>query len=181
LGTLSAREAYERGLPVTRSWAKDVELLSVGYLASVDLSNLMGPRIDNNGRLRPHGYWTVRFLSPHRATYIFVTLPHTGAIRWATFPLLSTERSSPTISSPDWLDSTTIASTVNTLLREHLEGAEYRVGECLYNLGSRQPNSAETVWEVHAILHGKERYKRRDVRLIFDPWNGSVLETHTEP
>lgn len=182
LGRLTAREAYDRALPLARSWANDVEPVSVSSAADLVLREMLGAGIEREGRVQAHGHWSVRLVSRHRAAHIAVDVPHTGAIRWATFSLPLRQGRFSTITSVDWLDSSAIAPTVNTQLEGQLGRNEYRVEECFYRLGtSQQPGSAQIVWEVHALLQGKHRYDRKDLRVIIDPWNGRVLEAHTEP
>jgi hypothetical protein len=188
LGALTAKEAYTRALPVSQAWAEDVELVSIGSQLSAGpsmdmavLAEAFGPALDPDGRLQPHGWWSVNFLSRRRGTHLFVLVPHTGAIRWSTFGYPLREWRPATLSSRDWLDSAVIALSANSVLQPHLSGDTYRLAGCLYRLGANPPRYEKVVWEVTAMLRGKGRFDSRQVRMLFDPWTGKLLETDMQP
>jgi hypothetical protein len=187
LGTLTAKEAYAQALSVARGWAGDVELVSVGCLKSPGLSidtavlrDILGPAMSHDGRLQPHGWWSLSFTSRQRGARLFVAVPHTGAIRWSAFGHLAKEWPAA-FSSADWLDSKAIAAAANSEIQPHLNGNEYRLVECLYRLGANPPKFASVIWEITALLQGSGRYESRQVRMEFDPWTGKLRETKVEP
>lgn len=187
-GALSAKEGYAQALPVAQSWAEDVALESISSGANIFHAYWpeQGPGIADDGRLQRHGDWSIRFLSRSRGAHIFVSMPHTGALRWSTFsfPLGATRFS--VISSMDWLDSTRIATVVRDSLRQRVADGQLRLSECLYRLGAMPPDSNKFAWEVHAMLLGAGRGQdevriRQDLRFLLDPRTAAILETHQAP
>lgn len=193
-GALSAKEAYAHALPLAQSCAEDVVLESISSGANMFHAHWPeeGPGINDQGRLQPHGDWSVRFLSRHRGAHIFLSVPHTGALRWSTFSFpFGTARYS-TMHSDDWLDSPAIAAIVREILCQRVADDQLRLGECLYRLRAMRPDANKFVWEVHAILLGPDRQDedarirhdvpvRADLRLLLDPHTGTILETHATP
>ena len=187
-GALSAKEGYAQALPVAQSWAEDVALESISSGANIFHAYWpeQGPGIADDGRLQRHGDWSIRFLSRSRGAHIFVSMPHTGALRWSTFsfPLGATRFS--VISSMDWLDSTRIATVVRDSLRQRVADGQLRLSECLYRLGAMPPDSNKFAWEVQAMLLGAGRGQdevriRQDLRFLLDPRTAAILETHQAP
>ena len=188
LGALTAKEAYARALSVAEGWAEDVELVSVGSLIfpgpSIDtgvLREVLGSAIGHDGRMQPHGWWSVSFVSKQRGTHLLVAVPHTGAMRWSTFGYPAKGWRPATVASADWLDSTAIAAAASSEIQPHLNGNQYRLAECLYRLGAHPPKFANIVWEITAMLQGKGRYESRQVHMEFDPWTGKLQESRTQP
>lgn len=187
-GALTAKEAYALALPLAQSWAEDVALESISSGANTFHSywSEQGPAIADDGRLQRHGDWSVRFLSRRRGAHIFVSVPHTGALRWSTFSFPPGAARFSVLTSTDWLDSPRIALVVRDFLRQRLGDGRLRLQECLYRLGATPPDSNKFVWEVHAMLLGDERQNdevsvRQNLRLLLDPRTAAITESDQDP
>jgi hypothetical protein len=188
LGPQTAKEAYAQALSMAQRWAEDVELVSVGCLkspgTSIDtaaLRQILGPATNPEGRLQPHGWWSLSFVSRQKAAHLFVDVPHTGAMRWSASGHLPPRWSPAVVSSSDWLDSTAIAAAAHSAIQPHLNGNEFQLMECLYRLGANPPQFTNVIWEVTALLNGKGRYESRQVRMEFDPRTAKLQEIKAQP
>jgi len=85
-GAITAKQAMEESLNAAGTWAEDAALDSVGSGGLLSLRDGgMGPMIDLNGSLRPHGCWYYSFYSPAKKSTLLIQIPSLGALRCNEF------------------------------------------------------------------------------------------------
>lgn len=108
-----------------------------------------------------------------------ISVPHTGAIRWATFALPQVfSQLHPNPDFPQtWADSPAVASAFTPVWKQHSGDPDYRVVAVTYRLGAKSCVGSQIIWEVHAMFATKQRYDRKDLRATFTSEDGRLLDS----
>jgi hypothetical protein len=183
-GPLSARDAYRAILPLVHTWAADAELESLGSFDAMDAGAGRGAveaSLSDDGRLRPSGEWSFRFLSKQLDRTGQFTVPHTGRVWWSSCPVLqgAIPKYTTTIAvDAPWIDSTEIAPRAFRIVREHLDGCDRQV----MWLSLRDPSrySGDIEWMAHGIASCRETRSRRDISVRLDRRTGELLDIESE-
>jgi hypothetical protein len=178
-GALSAREAYDLILPMAREWAADAQLESLGSTNVVHISGPVGSlrsSISEEGRLRPHGSWALKFVSKRLDRCCAYFIPHTGRVWWSFYPVLqgALPKYSAILDSDEWIDSTAVAPQA---LQAAQQPGEDRAYEISLVLRDPQRYAGNFVWEATCMSHGDSPSDRRQVVMQFDRRTGKLKET----
>ena len=174
LGALTAREAHNIAATMSQDWVNDATLQSLECVPILAVRDELGPGIDFNGRLLPHGRWLVKMQSQEKSQLCLYSVPFVGDVGWNYYPVSANvlPRFRPVIDVDDWIDSREVTPVFKKAADEQL--GDFRIWEFLLSLGQYEGN---IVWQGHFIAT-KERgpnRQRRDVIVRADRTSGQII------
>jgi hypothetical protein len=176
-GPLSAREAYEKILPLVRAWAPDAALEVISSDSIFNLPALHSSPITTDGRITPHGQWRFKFASKQLDQLCVYSIHHTGRIWWHFFSVQqgATAKHSAALESDDWLDSTAIAPNLFSALQQKFSDP----ATPYFSLSLLDPHryTGNFVWQAQGTNLDAERVQRKQFIIDADYRTGQILNT----
>ncbi len=174
-GKLTAREAFQKALPVAREEFPDAQLIRIFSSAlSLQVRDLEGPELSYDGRLRENGIWMFHFYSPSRDISFEVNVPCVGRINLSEhgdqYNNPNSRRYLTTINE-DWIDSDQAFA-----ITEKNGGFDCRTKGEIFGVCSKLHLNAQAgmVWEILYLV--TDDRGRNDLEVKIDAGSGSILD-----